>query len=122
MNEEYEIGQHIFQIARTQFIDYLRLQNKIQYQLSAEPTETHHIVSDHSQEFDMRQKLQNALDRMPEMRKEVFELNRLKGYSYLEIANMYSISVKSVDNHISKAVRQLRQAFGYISVACLFFL
>ena len=122
LNEDYEIGQQIFHIARTQFIDYLRVQNKMQYKLSGEAIEAPVAVNDPSREFDIKQKLQQALDRMPEMRKQVFELNRLKGYSYLEIANMYSISVKSVDNHITKAVRHLRQVFGYISVACLFFL
>jgi RNA polymerase sigma-70 factor (ECF subfamily) len=46
---------------------------------------------------------------MPEMRKKVFELNRLQGYSYREIAELLSISEKAVDNHLTKAVKQLKK-------------
>ncbi|HSC54311.1 MAG TPA: sigma-70 family RNA polymerase sigma factor [Phnomibacter sp.] len=123
LNEQYNIEQHIFQIARTQYIDWLRIQNKRQFQVSEQLAElASPATQDPSLEYDMRQKLQLALDKMPDMRKRVFELHRLKGYSYGEIASIYSISVKSVDNHVAKAVRQLRQAFGSIIAISLLFL
>ena len=117
LNEEYELGQHIFQIARTVFIDYLRRQNKHAYSLREDlttiPQPAGGSVADL---FDIRQKLGLALQEMPEMRKRVFELSRIEGYSYLEIATLFSISVKSVDNHVSKAVRHLRKVFVWVSV------
>jgi RNA polymerase sigma factor (sigma-70 family) len=116
LNEDYELGQHIFQIAKTVFIDYLRKQNKQKHQKIAPSTDWQPVAQGYQPEYDMRQKLHLALQGMPEMRKKVFELNRLEGYSYLEIANIFSISVKSVDNHISKAVRHLRKIFSWITV------
>lgn len=121
LNEEYELGQHIFQIARTVFIDYLRKQSKMKYSLQEDMTAVSQAVTIPSDEFDIRQKLRRALEDMPEMRKRVFELSRLEGYSYLEIANIYSISVKSVDNHIAKAVRQLRKIFTWITLFLVVF-
>lgn len=117
LNEAYGLGQHIFQIARTVFIDYLRRQNKYAYSLREDLAAAPPPISGSTADlFDIRQKLGLALQDMPEMRKRVFELSRIEGYSYLEIATLFSISVKSVDNHVAKAVRHLRKVFIWVSV------
>src|SRR6476620_8709037 len=98
LSPDYLLEQHLFQIARTVFIDYMRSQNK-QYGLKervnrkAEESPSYIYTST---DFDLHARLQRALSSMPQIRKKVFELNRLQGYSYQEIASFLSISVKSV--------------------------
>ncbi|WP_230142960.1 MULTISPECIES: sigma factor-like helix-turn-helix DNA-binding protein [unclassified Pedobacter] len=41
-------------------------------------------------------------------------MSKVEGYSYKEIAEMLSISPKTVENHISQALKQLRAAFSSI--------
>ena len=53
---------------------------------------------------------------MPEIRKKVFHLNRIEGYSYQEISQQLSISVKSVDNNLSKALKQLRKLVALATI------
>ena len=99
--------QQLFYIARTVYIDYLRKANrkeKLKNIPEEEPAFTYT-----SSVFDLKKHLQLALASMPELRKQVFELNRFYGYSYKEIADMLSISVKSVDNNLSKALKQLKK-------------
>lgn len=52
--------------------------------------------------------IQEALNSLPEKTREIFILSRYEGNSYQEIAKQYSLSVKSVEFHISKALKILR--------------
>lgn len=114
LSAEYLLEQHIFHIARTVFIDHLRKENKrshlkqqLNLQLKERPVT--HVPPDP----DLLSRLSTVLSTMPETRKKVFELNRLYGYSYKEIADLLSISVKSVDNNLTKAMRQIKKLFFF---------
>jgi RNA polymerase sigma factor (sigma-70 family) len=118
LSAEYLLEQQLFHICRTVFIDYLRKQSRtarvIESRLSEmpEPSQHYNMQSD----FDLRSRLGTALSAMPELRKKIFELNRLQGYSYQEIAQHLSISVKSVDNNLTKAVKFLRKTMLFILI------
>ena len=123
LNEEYNIEQHLFHIARTVFIDYMRKENKrihLQKKMLAEPAAD--AGTNPSLSYGIASQLNAALSLMPDLRRKIFELNRLQGYSYKEVAELLSISVKSVDNHLSKALKQLRQQFilSLLLAACLY--
>lgn len=42
------------------------------------------------------------------VRRKVFVLSKIEGYTYKEIAASLHISIKTVDNHIAQALKQLR--------------
>lgn len=107
LDENYSIEQHLFRISSTVFIDYLRRQQTADKWKSASVNDKVCYIPE---DFDLRKKLYAVLDAMPCMRKKVFELNRFHGLSYSEIASHLSITVKSVDNHISKAMRLIKKA------------
>ena len=44
------------------------------------------------------------------LRRKVFILHKMEGYSYKEIALKLSVDVKSIDNNISRALKQIRKA------------
>ncbi|PTS94109.1 hypothetical protein DBR11_24075 [Pedobacter sp. HMWF019] len=60
-----------------------------------------------------------ALSVLPPTRKKVFLLSRLHGYSYKEISEQLSISPRTVEKHISLAIKQLS---GYSYVPAIIFL
>jgi len=123
LSREYLLEQHLFSIARTVFIDYLRRENKkaaIEDSLLRKTTAPQADQST-SPAFDLRRQMGSALSTMPETRKKVFELSRLQGYSYQEIAEHLSISVKAVDNNLTKALRQLRKAVWSVAILYLIF-
>ncbi|MGN6618735.1 MAG: RNA polymerase sigma factor [Ilyomonas sp.] len=118
LNNTYSLEQHLFHIARTVYIDHLRAENKAA-KIKKAVTETSREVSSTSINFDVNASLQNALSSMPELRKKVFQLIRLQGYSYKEVAEMLSISVKSVDNNLTKALRHLKKVFMLLLIILL---
>ncbi|TXE16684.1 RNA polymerase sigma-70 factor [Psychroserpens burtonensis] len=53
--------------------------------------------------------LNKLIDQLPPRCKEVFILNKLERRKYKEIANDLGISIKTVENHMSKALSFLRE-------------
>jgi RNA polymerase sigma-70 factor (ECF subfamily) len=53
-------------------------------------------------------RVQKAIQELPERRREVFALAYLQGLSYAEVAEVLGISPKTVQNHMSVALAQLR--------------
>ncbi len=100
----------LFITARSVLIDKLRKEaNERNLQKSLEErVYSNSISSVASIQFETDNHLQSVLHQLPPMRRKVFELNRLEGYSYKEIAVLLAISVKTVDNHLSQAMKQLK--------------
>jgi RNA polymerase sigma-19 factor, ECF subfamily len=107
LSENFLLEQHLFHIARTVFIDYLRKQNKLQ-KIKISATSFNNQSLEPAHDFDVYKRLQTILAGMPFIRKRVFELHKIEGYSYKEIAEILSISTKSVDNNLAKALKHLR--------------
>ena len=108
LSDDYLIDQHLFHIARTVLIDYIRRQNKVQLikKAAAEiPQSTHP-----REIFSESKAIEGILKKMPALRRKVFILHKMEGYSYKEIALKLSVDVKSIDNNISRALKQIRKA------------
>ena len=56
--------------------------------------------------------IDRAIDQLPERCRMVFVLSRFEEMSYSEIAQQLNISVKTVENQISKALKLLRISLG----------
>jgi RNA polymerase sigma-70 factor (ECF subfamily) len=52
-----------------------------------------------------------ALNSMPEKCRTIFKMSRFDGMKYLDIASELSVSVKTVELYISKALKHFRQYF-----------
>jgi RNA polymerase sigma-70 factor (ECF subfamily) len=57
--------------------------------------------------------MERVIDQLPPARREVFRLNRLQRMSYREVADRLSLSVRTVEHQISKAMRTLRSEVHY---------
>ena len=51
----------------------------------------------------------NIINKLPERRKQIFLMYRMKGKKYKEIAEYYAISIKTVEAEMTKAYQILRQ-------------
>jgi RNA polymerase sigma-70 factor (ECF subfamily) len=61
------------------------------------------------EENELRKRVTSLVRRMPDMQKKVFEMSRFEEKSHREIAAALSISIKTVETHISRALKFLRQ-------------
>ncbi|MCR9265594.1 MAG: RNA polymerase sigma factor [Flavobacteriaceae bacterium] len=75
-------------------------------------------VDDHSsnlspeflmEEKQYREKLENALNELPENQRTTFLLNRIDGKKYAEIAEMEGVSIKAIEKRMHLALKSLRE-------------
>ncbi|WP_421869934.1 RNA polymerase sigma-70 factor [Marinoscillum sp.] len=60
----------------------------------------------------MKKKIQHAIDQLPEKCKNIFVLSRYGGLTYAEIAEELEISVKTVENQMSIALKKLKESLS----------
>lgn len=58
--------------------------------------------------------ISRAVSRMPEQRRRIFMLSRYKGVPNVKIAEMFGLNVRTVENHITNALADLRMALTKI--------
>ena len=63
-------------------------------------------------EQDLTSYLGKVISNLPPRRKEIFILNRFKGLTYKEIANMLQISENTVDTQMRKALAYIKENLG----------
>ena len=66
-------------------------------------------AAEHIKLKDLKQNLDRALSELPEQCRTVFQMSRFEELKYQEIADRLGISIKTVENHMGKALRLLRE-------------
>jgi len=113
LNEKLPISAQIFRTAKTTLIDLLRKHgnnNRLVIEVSQKDSVFPINEAEGKMgEKELKQRLHHAISKLPPVRRKVFEMNRINGMSYKEIAAELSLSVKTVENHIANAIKQLRR-------------
>jgi RNA polymerase sigma-70 factor (ECF subfamily) len=124
LNQEISLSTQLFRIARTTLIDLLRSKeynNRIIVQMNpAHQQCLYNNVDERIDESELKEKLWKGVQQMPPMRRKIFELSRYSGLSYKEIAIELSLSVKTVEHHISRALKQLQHIIPILAPIILF--
>lgn len=58
--------------------------------------------------LDLKDKLQNAMNELPEKCRTVFQMSRFEDLKYQEIADRLDLSIKTVEAHMGRALKFLR--------------
>jgi len=71
---------------------------------------------------ELQEKLNKTIEKLPERQKQVYVLSRREELSYKEIAKKMGISVNTVENHMSKALKFIRKSINQSSyISALFY-
>ncbi len=70
---------------------------------------------------ELEEKLNEVVNALPARQKEVYLLHRVEGLKYAEIAERLGISVNTIENHISRALRTIREKLGNYSLLAMLF-
>ena len=110
LDESQPVSRLIFHIAKATAIDLLRKEAvRDRYKNEEKPPEAAaNNVVDSVEARELLLQVRQVIHNMPPVRRKVFELSRYEFKSYKEIARQLSLSVKTVENHISLAISQLR--------------
>lgn len=113
-------NRQVVQMERIQSYVYSSVRNKCLNHIKHEKIKQQHVmhVMHHSEEStgglqklevkELQQKINAAIEGLPEQCKLVFKMNRIDGLRYREIALATDLSVKTVENHIGRALKILR--------------
>lgn len=111
LSDAWSLDTQLFTIASSVYIDHLRRQSverKYQHRIEVEwQEETAMSCSAHS-EYESADYLDAVSENLPPIRKNVFMMKIAKGYSNKEIAEQLSVSIKTVEDHYSKALKHVR--------------
>jgi len=126
INPEREVKSYLSTSVRNRSLNYLRDHNKFDRELLALEGLSQDTATESNPgiEFsELRGRIDQAVDELPEKCREVFLLNRNEQLKYQEIAEMLGISVKTVEAQISKALEHLRKRLkDYLTILILFLL
>jgi RNA polymerase sigma-70 factor (ECF subfamily) len=105
---ETSLGGYLMRSARNRALNQLRTRRRERPESAAmshaNPSTAHQEVV----EQEMEKAVRAAIAGLPDRCRQVFELSRMQGLKYAEIAATLGISVKSVETHIGRALRVLR--------------
>jgi len=112
LNNREIFGNYLFAMIRNFSIDQLRRSSKERLII-----EKISIISNEEKSTpetviffkDLRNKLDEAIKRLPPRQREVFVMHRDKGLRYEEIAQNLNLSVSTVENHFGRALGNIRQ-------------
>lgn len=85
----------------------VKQQHRTYYEYHAETS--HESTSQQLLTDEMQQQLNKAIEAMPNQCRSVFLLSRFENFTYAEIAAQLNISIKTVDKHMVKALKILRE-------------
>ncbi len=63
---------------------------------------------------ELAAEIRTAISSLPEKCQEVFDLVKLQGLKYREVATLLGVSEKTVENQMGKALRVLRDKLGHL--------
>lgn len=123
-NIEINIEAQIFCLTKSTIIDVLKIENRRKHH-SLESSKTQRQYQETPFDIYNIKELQAAIDnqifKMPKIRRQVFMLSRKEQLSYREISKKLDITVKTVENHINLALKQLRKNLFLPIIIFLFF-
>jgi RNA polymerase sigma-70 factor (ECF subfamily) len=109
--EDGSAQAYLFQSTRNRAFNHLRHENVerksgpfVQGPTSIDAPGTGRLVAD-----ELELAVRAAVNDLPDRCREVFELSRVHGLKYAEIAQTLEMSVKTVEAHMGRALRTLRQ-------------
>ena len=98
-------------IKETKFIEYLRTLQDINQESADLQIEYN----------ELEEKLTLIIDALPERQKEIYLLHRIEGLKYSQIAERLNISINTIENHMSRALKTIRKKLGNYSLPVILF-
>lgn len=104
------IKSYIYKMCKNSMIDYIR-KNKNHIKVDVDNSVLENIEDESHTQLDpyiIRQSIEIVLKDFRERSREIFLLNKFEGLNYSEIAEHLNISKRSVEDNISKVMKELK--------------
>lgn len=110
LSVQLPLNVQLFRIARSLFIDHLRRRATERAALSQViPVEADNSLEEQQEAGELQKKVNEVVNLLPPVGQKAFRLSREDGLTYHQIAEQLSISPKTVEYHISRALGLLKK-------------
>lgn len=115
IDESKSLRAYLFKIAYTRMLNLFRDTDKFSrdvdvMEMAVSPASTEPDGNINQQE--LHQALKSAIEAMPNKRQQVFRLCFMQEFSYKEAAEFMEVSVKTIENHMTLALKDLRASLS----------
>lgn len=109
IDETKSLRAYLFRIAYTRMLNHVRDHAKFVSKQPEQQTAGTDNPEQNLREKELVDQIEKAVANMPEKRRLVFESCFLQEFTYRETANMMDISIKTVENHMALALKDIRK-------------
>ncbi len=94
------------------YIEHLKVMGKHAGEITATMNETIEPVTEAIYYSELQEKVSKVLASLPDKCREIFKMSRFDGMKYSEIADKLSISLKTVEANMGRALKEFRKALA----------
>lgn len=117
IDETKSLRAFLFRIAYTRMLNHIEYHSKFDRNtdpLDASASETENVTDKQIDHRELLNRINSLITAMPEKRGTVFQLCFMKEFTYKETAEALDVSVKTVENHMTLAFRDIRNGLKKI--------
>jgi len=115
MDPQQSIKSYLFTAVKNRCLNHIRDHKKYRSQildLDCGDIDFSREDDDQLAADELQSRIEQALNQLPEKCRQVFEMSRYRQMKYQEIADELDISPKTVEAHMSKALKSLKEALN----------
>jgi RNA polymerase sigma-70 factor (ECF subfamily) len=112
LNIESSLNGYLFRSVHNKCLHYIehnRVVDRYAEEMSYRQPEKQESPSDILQYRELQARVAKILERLPERCGQIFYLSRFEGLKYSEIAEKLSVSVKTVESNMGRALKEFRK-------------
>ena len=125
IREDVSFRSYLFRAAYNTALNYLKHKKVVATYVSKKQERINEIQStfvSNQPDFELETRIKEALEELPPQCQRVFRLSREEGLKYHEIADELGISKKTVEVHMGKALKLLRNSLkDYLTIFVFLF-
>lgn len=112
LQSDLSLSSYLFSITKNEVIDYVRQRRCFAQYCTRQNFVQQYDIQEQFDVTELQQRVAYLLEKMPSQRRKVFTMSRLDNVSNEDIARQLGISKRTVETHISAAIKQMRTYLG----------
>jgi RNA polymerase sigma-70 factor, ECF subfamily len=112
LNIESSLNGYLFRSVHNKCLHYIehnRVVERHAEEMAYQQTETQESPSDILNYKELQEKVASILERLPDRCGKIFTMSRFEGLKYTEIAEKLSVSIKTVEANMGRALKEFRK-------------
>lgn len=117
VDPEQSFRSYLFQIAKHTVYNFIRkgnIEKQVQAYLSLHGTQLYTHVEEQLNEKQDEQWLSQTIEQLPPQRRLIYKLCKIEGKSYAEVSSLLRISTSTINDHIVKATKYIKERHGIL--------